>query len=271
MTRSRRLSIILASYNDARIEESIRSIRRFDDIEAVRLVVVDGGSSRDIVGVIRPLLEHGDVLISEPDSGIFDALNKGLALCTTEFVGWLGSDDIFTGRVLASDVVRALETNDLFVASLAVFRGARIRRLTHSLPCRFGLARFGLHNPHYSTFGRLSLLRTERFDLGLLGSDIEYFLRIFARRPRVATTSRVAVLMREGGFSSSSYGKILSVNRQLFQVYARHSSWPTAVFALVVKAAYKCMSAGYYLVRNEACSKYEARTLPASSDASRTR
>ena len=103
--RNKRLSIILPIYNDARIADAIRSVRRFDNIGTVRLVVIDGGSKKEVKDMISTLLAPGDVFISEPDDGIFDALNKGLGCCGTEFIGWLGSDDVFTGKVLAGDVV----------------------------------------------------------------------------------------------------------------------------------------------------------------------
>lgn len=144
MTATRRLSIIIPSYNDPRIVEAMRSVRRFDDTGCVRLIVIDGASKQAVKDLITPLLGPDDLFMSEPDRGIFDALNKGLDHCTTEFIGWLGSDDIFTGKVPASRVIAALENHDLFVAGTAVFRGDRIRRVTHALPSRLGLVRFGL-------------------------------------------------------------------------------------------------------------------------------
>lgn len=243
---TKRLSIILPSFNDVRIADAIRSIRRFDDIGTVRLVVIDGGSKQEILDIIAPLVTTHDIVISEPDRGIFDALNKGLDHCTTNFIGWLGSDDLFTGRVRASDVVHTLEQHDIYVTSLAVFLDTTVRRITHALPSRLGLVKYGLHNPHYATFGRAELLKSERFRLDLLGSDIDYFLRIFAKKPNVASTNAVAVLMREGGFSSQSPRKIFQVNAQLFKVYMKHTNAVIAMFALFNKIAYKLAGSLYF-------------------------
>ena len=244
----KRLSVILPSFNDARIADAIRSIRRFDDIGTIRLIVVDGGSKQEVLDVIAPLVTTDDVFISEPDRGIFDALNKGLDRCATDFIGWLGSDDLFTGRILASDVVSALEQHDIYVTSLAVFQDTKVRRITHSLPSRLGLVRYGLHNPHYATFGRAVLLKSERFRLDLLGSDIDYFLRIFAKKPSVSSTNAVAVLMREGGFSSRSHRKIFDINLQLFKVYMKHTNAVIAAFALLNKMTYKLAGSLYYRI-----------------------
>ena len=249
MTEIKRLSVILPSYNDARIADAIRSVRRFDDIGTVRLVVIDGGSKKEVKDMITTLLAPGDVFISEPDDGIFDALNKGLGFCRTEFIGWLGSDDLFTGKVLAGDVVCALENHDLFVAGTAVFQGHQIRRVTHALPSCFGLAKFGLHNPHFSTFGRAEILKSDRFELGIRGAaDIAYFLRIFAKKPKVMTTGTIATLMGEGGFSTKSYCRIFRINLHLLSVYFRHTNVLIVPFVLLIKLGYKSLSLLYYKV-----------------------
>lgn len=235
----KRLSIILASYNDARIERAIKSVRYFDDIGTVRLVVIDGGSRSDVIDVIRPLLTPDDIFISEPDRGIFDALNKGLDNCSTEFIGWLGSDDLFTGCVRASEVVAALESHDIFIADLAFFRGSQIRRVMYAKPCRYGLVNYGVHNPHYATFGRACVLKRERFDLTLMGSDIIYFNRIFDAKPSVATVGKVVILQYDGGYSNLSSRKIMQINWQLVKFYAKHRNPFIALLYLLIKMSYK--------------------------------
>lgn len=245
----RPLSIILPSFRDARILNAIASIRRFDDCNGVRVIVVDGGSPPDLVVQIDALLDDADTLISEPDKGIFDGLNKGLDRVGTAYVGWLGSDDLFTGEVPASEVIAALQHHDLFVASTVHFRGEHISRTTYSWPAARGLVKYGLNNPHYSTFGRASLLCSERFAVSDICADIEYFLRIFAKAPRIASTSRAALLMAEGGHSNQSWRRMIATNRQAFAHYAKHTSAPVALLCVIGKLALKGALASYYRVR----------------------
>lgn len=238
----KRLSIILPSFNDARVVEAIDSIRRFDDLDIVRLVVIDGGSDPAIVELLRAAVRPGDVLISERDRGIFDGLNKGLDQVDCEYVGWLGSDDLYSCQVKASDVVAALDRCDLYVTGLALFDDSeQVLRITKAWPSEHHLARFGLHNPHYATFGRRELLCSRRFDLHLKGADIAYFLDLFATRPRVIADPRIGVLQRQGGFSTSSYGKILTINRELYGVYARHVGPVLAPLSVGMKLGYKLL------------------------------
>jgi glycosyltransferase len=244
-----KISVILPSFRDPRILDAIASVRAFDDIETCRIIVIDGGSAQDLVTQIAATLTPLDTLVSEKDQGIFDALNKGLDRVQTPYVGWIGSDDLYTGSVRASDVVGQLETSDLFIAPLFIVRGSRIVRKTHAWPSAHGLASLGLHNPHYSTFGRFSLLGAERFEVGDVSADIDYFLRIFKHKPRVSSTNKVALLQAEGGFSNSSLRKTLSVNRHAYQAYSRRTNSLTAIASIAIKLSYKIFGVGYYKLR----------------------
>lgn len=246
MTGTKSISIILPSYNDNRIEYAIKSIRRFDDANIVKIIVVDGGSNDDTVHLIQGLMQKDDFLISEPDKGIFDALNKGLEHCDSDFIGWLGADDLFTNELTASMVEELLGGCDLLVANLKFFHDGYVTRLTHSVPSGLGFMKFGLHNPHYATFGRASLLKSERFRLDLRGSDIEYFLRIFSKKPRVRTISAVSTLQGEGGYSNSNGLNIFRTNIELLSIFAEYTNWFIAPLAIFIKLSYKLASRLYY-------------------------
>lgn len=243
MTQNKRLSIILPSYNDSRIERAIQSVRYFDDIGTAKIVIIDGNSSDQIKQLIRKNLSSEDIFISEPDKGIFDALNKGLDACDTEFIGWLGSDDMYTGKVLASQVVAALESNDLFIANVDFFHDGYVTRRTHALPSKLGFTKLGLHNPHYATFGAAKLLKSERFTLGLRGSDIEYFIKIFNKKPRVASVNTTATFQEEGGYSNDSYLNILRTNLELLSSFGL-----LGPVAIMIKLFYKSIFKIYYKI-----------------------
>jgi glycosyltransferase involved in cell wall biosynthesis len=243
------ISIILPSFRDKRIIQAIASIRAFDDISTVRILVIDGGSDAELVESIKAALTPDDVLISEADKGIFDALNKGLNQVATDYVGWLGSDDLFTGDFLASEVVKQLAQNDIFVSSLILFRGERILRFTHARPSAFGLARFGLHNPHYATFGRAELFCKFRFEVENISADIEYFLKVFEQDPKVSFTSSVGVLQADGGFSTQSISHSVAVNLSVFAIYRKYMNVLFATASVFIKVFHKVLSLFYYKIR----------------------
>jgi glycosyltransferase involved in cell wall biosynthesis len=239
---ARKISIIIPSYNDERILRAINSVRFFDDGELVSLVVVDGGSRGDLIDKISNALCSEDVFISEPDRGIFDGLNKGLDLCLGEIIGWIGSDDIFTGNLRASEVVELLDGRDILFSNSAHFRAGSVTRITYGFPARVGLGKFGLNPPHFGTFGRRSFLASRRFDLSDPSADIDYFLSLLSTNPRAAFVRRLTVLAEEGGFSTFSRRRILSLNFRLMRVYARYVG-PLAPLSIFIKLAYKAWSA----------------------------
>lgn len=243
------LSIIIPSFRDHRILEAISSIRAFSDLPVVRVIVVDGGSPPGLVSAMRAVLSDDDVLVSEPDEGIFDALNKGLDRVTTPYLGWIGTDDLLTGQVRASEVVAALEDADIFMTNLAFVDGDYIVRITHAWPSTKGLSAVGLHNPHYATFGRAELLQAERFDASDLTADISYFLRIFTRARRVAWTSKVGTLQSVGGFSNRSRKIVLKRNLRVLATYRAHANLPVAIVGVTLKLAYKSTVRLRYLLR----------------------
>lgn len=220
MIENKQLTIIVPSYKDIRIIAAIKSIRVLDDQNAVKVLIIDGDSGSEFCDSVRAYLNEDDVIISEPDEGIFDALNKGLDAVTTPYIGWLGSDDFFSGVVKSSEIIAYLKDFDLFIGDLVIFSGNKINRRTFSWFSRSRLPiKLGIHNPHYATFGRASTLKKYRFLTSNKAADIGYFLKVFSDDIKVKTTNRVTTFQAVGGFSNTSLGKVLEVNGQTAKFY----------------------------------------------------
>jgi glycosyltransferase involved in cell wall biosynthesis len=87
------ISIVIATYNaEKTIKRCLNSIvsQKTDPIE---LVIVDGASADQTMNIVRSFAESLDVVVSEPDKGIYDAWNKALRLVTGEWIMFLGADD----------------------------------------------------------------------------------------------------------------------------------------------------------------------------------
>ena len=107
------VSVITATYNSSTtVVRAIKSIKR-QNYDNVQIVVVDGESQDDTISLIKPMLDDKDILLSEPDHGIYDALNKGLAIAGGDIIAFLHSDDLFYDDNILSTVVDALSDDNV--------------------------------------------------------------------------------------------------------------------------------------------------------------
>ncbi len=100
-----KISIITASFKCAQtIEDCIQSIvsQTYPNIEHI---IIDGGSRDGTLNVISKYKDKIAKLVSEPDSGIYDAMNKGIKIATGDIVGTLNSDDMYANEYVIENVV----------------------------------------------------------------------------------------------------------------------------------------------------------------------
>lgn len=97
-----KISVIVPSFQQGRfIEESIRSIVTQSGPE-LELIIIDGGSTDETLGIIRRYESSIAYWISEPDGGQADAINKGLRKATGDVVTWFGADDVYAAGIFAA-------------------------------------------------------------------------------------------------------------------------------------------------------------------------
>lgn len=107
-----RVSIITSCYNrEKTIRGSIESVLA-QDYPDIEYIIVDGASTDGTVGVIRETIAgHEDKVkfISEPDHGMYEAINKGIRMATGDVIGLCHSDDFIFAKDTVSHVVRKME------------------------------------------------------------------------------------------------------------------------------------------------------------------
>ena len=108
-----KISLITACFNSVNtISDTIQSIK-CQTYSNVEYVIVDGGSKDNTLAVISQYLDNNTILISEPDNGIYDALNKGIGLATGEVIGFLHADDVYAHRDVLANIVAAFEDPEI--------------------------------------------------------------------------------------------------------------------------------------------------------------
>jgi glycosyltransferase involved in cell wall biosynthesis len=204
-----KITIITVCYNSvATLEKTILSVARqtYTDIE---YIIVDGNSKDGTLGIIQ---KHEDKIaqwISERDKGLYDAMNKGIAIATGDVIGILNSDDTFYSDTVLEEIVafHSKNTIDASVGTIMQHKdNGKVVRVYSSKYWTPEKLKIGFMPPHPSIFFKRELFdKLGIYELGfIIGADYELISRFFLKGKiswkysGITTTS-----MLVGGLSSS--------------------------------------------------------------------
>lgn len=234
-----KITVITVCYNSAAsIGDTLDSvtIQTHRDIEHI---VVDGGSTDETLALIRSRGARVATVLSEPDRGIYDAMNKGLRLATGDLVGFLNADDIFDNRDVLAQVARAaldlsvdaVYGDLVYVAQTDPGRLVRHWRSGNFVRSRLG---FGWMPPHPTLYIRKSrLAKLGDFDTSFrIAADYDFMLRLLGQpNVEVCYVPKVLVRMRTGGASNRSVKAMLRKSQEDLWALKRNGigGWPTLI------------------------------------------
>ena len=177
-----KITIITASYNAVTtIEQTIASVV-YQDYPNLEYIIIDGGSTDGTIDILRKYEKNGLRWISEPDNGLYDALNKGVRMATGDYIEILGGDDALVDPQVVSRVVQEMNPDiDIFaggVWSVDERSGTQYEFINHAL--LDGGEYFGDMPPHAAIFARTSLLLKYPFDTCYkIAADAKFFLQCY--------------------------------------------------------------------------------------------
>ncbi len=236
-----KISVITVCRNSAHtIRDTLASVRSQSHPD-VEHILVDGASTDNTPAVIREF-EHVARLISEPDQGLFDAMNKGIRIATGAVVGILNADDFYPHPGVLARVAAAFEQQEIeavygdlrYVHPEATGRTVRFWR---SGPFHPELFRYGWMPPHPTFFVRRNLYENlGGYDTRLRSAaDYELMLRfLYKFRISVWYLPEVLVHMRTGGLSNRSLRNRWHANREDRSAWAMNGLQP-AFYTLWLK------------------------------------
>lgn len=236
-----KVSIITAVYNRCDIVRHALESVQIQTFESIEHVVIDGASSDGTLEILESCLDERATLVSEPDRGIYDALNKGIALASGDVIGLLHSDDYFADGQVIAEIMSAFEDplidavyGDLeYVAKSEPNRVIRHWKAGEFSPKK--LAR-GWMPPHPTLFVRREVIeRFGGFDAGLqIAADYDAVLRYFGPgQINAKYIPRVLVKMRVGGESNRSLARVIRKSWEDYQ--ALHRNRVGGLWALFLK------------------------------------
>jgi glycosyltransferase len=240
-----KFSIITVAYNSSdTIQETLESVLSQTYCE-IEYIVVDGQSQDHTVDIIKEYesrFNNRMQWISEPDQGIYDALNKGIRLATGDVIGFLHSDDVFSSANVLSMVQHAFEAAnvDIVYGDLVYvkrLKPTKIIRYWESKPFKSSLIQRGWMPPHPTVFMRREVYQESGLYDPLLriSSDYDFLLRVLRNdRLQMVYLPQIIVKMRGGGTSNRTLKNILQKMSEDYRSLRRNNI-PSPMSVLFLK------------------------------------
>ena len=239
-----KVSIITVCFNsDKTIEDTLKSVSN-QTYKNIEHIVIDGNSSDKTNSIIEKFSDSVSIHVSEPDKGLYDAMNKGIKLATGDIVGILNSDDIFASDDSVANLVSGFDDSVDGVYSDLVYvkeqNLSKITRLYSSKIFKKNLIRFGIMLPHPTFYVRKSCY--EKFGYYKtdyrVAADFELIARFISKNIKLNRINSVTVKMREGGISSSGLAWRVHQNFEIVKA-CRANNINTNIFLVMLKLPYK--------------------------------
>ena len=241
-----KITVITVSYNSEKtIKTTLNSVlnQKFKKIEHI---IIDGQSTDKTVSIIKKY-SHVKKIVSEPDNGIYDAMNKGIKIATGDIIGFLNSDDFYANDYVLSRVATIFANNPnlhgcyadlIYTDKNNISKNIRYWKSNDFVP---GLFSKGWCPPHTTFFVRRSIYeKFGNFNLKYtIASDVELMMRFLEiQKIHVCYISEVWIKMRIGGTTNKNLMNILKQNMEVLNALKGHN----LVYNWVVFFIYKIIS-----------------------------
>lgn len=208
-----KISIIIATYNRGSLLSNALDSILAQTYQNYEVCIVDGGSDDSTLSIIReyePRFGGRLRWISEPDRGLYDAMNKGITMSTGDVIGILNSDDFFTAEDILETIAREIQGVDAIYGDIHYVNPDNLQKCVRYYSSRHfrpWQMRFGYMPAHPSFYARREVYeKCGLFSLDYrIAADYDLMVR-FLCKYRISTryVARDFVTMRTGGVSSSN-------------------------------------------------------------------
>ena len=233
-----KISLITVSYNSEKtIERTIRSVLSQDYLD-IEYIIIDGDSSDNTLDIIQKFKKRISKVISEKDSGVYDAMNRGLLLASGQIIGFLHSDDYYPQNNIISNVINNfLNQTDtkLVIGDIALLnKKKKITRYYSGSNFNFQI---GIMPPHPSVFIKKDCYKkfgnfNENYKIA---ADYDLLLRIIKiGKIKYSYSKTILVYMQDGGISNKNIFSKIYLNKEIYNIHKFHKT-PISLFNLLKK------------------------------------
>lgn len=222
-----KVTIVTVVYNgEDYLEETILSVinQTYKNIE---YIVIDGGSKDKTLDIIKKYENNISYWSSEPDKGIYDAMNKGIIKATGEWINFMNAGDSFCNDDVLSKIFNELSDSDIDII-YGNTQGRKENKLKQYIPASLNLLKKRMPFCHQSSFVKTSLLKSDLFDLSYrIAADYNLFYRLYKYRKKFRYFNMDIAIYDLNGISENKglevikeYGHIQGVYNTLsFKLY----------------------------------------------------
>ena len=226
-------SVITVTYNAAAvIEDTIQSVIA-QTYHHVEYIIVDGASKDHTLDIVRRYQDHIARIVSEPDRGLYDAMNKGMAMATGDYLCFLNAGDSFHEDDTLLQVVHSLAPHETLPdviygeTDLVDSEGHFVRKRRLSVPETLTWKSFrqGMLVCHQAFFARRAL--AEPYDLAYrFSADFDWCIRVM-KKARTLHNAHVVIIdyLDEGLTTANRRASLM----ERFRIMVRHYGWVSTV------------------------------------------
>lgn len=229
-----KISLITVVYNNERtIADAIESILNQNvDNFSIEYIIIDGASVDRTLEIINTYKNHISVVVSEPDEGIYHAMNKGIKMATGDVIGILNSDDFYNDYDVIKNIFTQFNENigiDVVYGNLYYvdkYNTDKIIRYWQSKQYHNLFFESGEVPPHPSFFVRRRVYeKVGYFDTNFrLAADYDLMFRILkVHKLNSFFLNKIIVKMRLGGETNKNYKNIYLGNKEIFKIWKKYN------------------------------------------------
>ena len=208
------ISVVTVVYNgEKHLEQTINSVldQSYGNVE---YIIIDGGSTDGTLEIIEKYEDKIDYWVSEADSGIYDAMNKGISLCTGDYIAFLNADDWYPENSIELVVNASIKLKpdyifgDMDLYNENVFVGKR-------KPYKY---KYGTPIGHQAFFVKTSLMKENPFDIAYkMAADYDFMIKLIKTNHSYIQVNKSLANFRITGTSSIS-----NLDQEYFMIYKEH-------------------------------------------------
>lgn len=241
-----KVSVITVCFNsEATIEASIKSVNN-QNYPCIEHIFIDGGSTDSTVHLIKKNAKDSFLLVSEPDKGIYDAMNKGLAVATGDVICFLNADDQYNSEKVISTVIYQMLRYqlDALTSDVTFFKRDSPNRVVR----KFNSGRFSPKNFSWGSMPAhpgLFLTKKVILDVGFfktsykIAGDFDYIVRVFCNKKlKYKYLPEVTVKMMDGGVSTAGFHSKFILNIEMLRA-CRENGIKTNFLKLLTRYFFK--------------------------------